>query len=55
MEREGSTLEEKPEAGMLNRILGGQVRDKRGKYGKKNAGEKGRTWKERVEGCGKYA
>ena len=32
-EREGSMLEEGPGVGMLNRILGEKVRDKRAKYG----------------------
>ena len=33
MKREGSTPEEGPGAGMLNRILEGKVRDKHGKHG----------------------
>ena len=62
---EGSTLEEGPKADNLNRILGGEERDKHGKYGneeKGSAGEENPGGKEihggggRVEGCKrKYA
>ena len=48
MEREGSTLEEGPGAGMLNRILGGKDWTIMKSTGKGNAGGKGSTWKERV-------
>ena len=48
----GSTLEERPGAGMLTRILGEKVRDKHWKYGNEGKYGKESTRQERVEVCG---
>ena len=44
-------MEEGPEEGLLNRTLGGEVREKHGKYRNKKSMGKGSTWEERVERC----
>ena len=47
MEREVSMLEERPGAGMLNRILEGEVREKHGKYGNEGKYEKRKCGRKR--------